>query len=64
MDVPGVNGSAIVLSWYMNVVSSFVLVPVVLFVGGEGREVVNLLAKGLSTGDARAFWVGGRETKT
>ena len=63
LDVQGINGSAIVLSWYMNAVSSFLLIPVVLFVG-EGSDVVELLAKGLSTSEARAFWVGSFITGT
>lgn len=44
------------MSWYMNAVSSFPLIPVVL-VGKGSNIVVKLLTKESSTGKVKAFWV-------
>lgn len=45
------NGSALDLAWYSNLLSSIVLLPL-LIIAGEGPAILDLLVKGISEGSA------------
>ena len=52
-----VNGDALRLAWYSNVLSSIVLIPVIWLVG-EGRGIVDLVTTPLYSGDGELSVLG------